>query len=368
MEFANRCGWHKDSIKINLRALLFVTGWLGAEVSIHQADLEAVAAFGENWASRRVSHYPAQRSLLVPVERVDADEAAVNRLLAALPDQIREEAEIWVDVCRGRRRTPSITMRCSTIRHYAQAHAPVLQQWSQRMTSLREATPQDVETAVDERAGSRRHDTHCALRSLFRALKRERVTFRDPARKYSIPKVVTVPRRIPTDRLVGLLDRAPSAMANALVVLVAVHALGPETLRTTRLTGLDRAKGRRRVPHRSGGWHTVYLDDLTTVLLNNWLRERAERWPRSTNPHLFMTQMTALDPTAPPISPTAVKQVFAGLGVSADRLRIDRLLDEAHESEDPVHLMRVFGVSDTTAMKYVHTAHPELFIKAPTSP
>jgi hypothetical protein len=39
-------------------------------------------------------------------------------------------------------------------------------------------------------------------------------------------------------------------------------------------------------------------------------------------------------------------------------LRIDRILDEAHETADPVHLMRVFGIAPDTAMKYVKAAHP----------
>jgi hypothetical protein len=34
-------------------------------------------------------------------------------------------------------------------------------------------------------------------------------------------------------------------------------------------------------------------------------------------------------------------------------------LDEARQTADPVRLMRLFGISDTTAMKYVFTAHPE---------
>jgi hypothetical protein len=47
-------------------------------------------------------------------------------------------------------------------------------------------------------------------------------------------------------------------------------------------------------------------------------------------------------------------------------LRIDRILDEAHETADPVHLMRVFGIAPDTAMKYVKAAHPHRFIKDPT--
>ena len=35
------------------------------------------------------------------------------------------------------------------------------------------------------------------------------------------------------------------------------------------------------------------------------------------------------------------------------------LLHEATITEDPLHLMRVFGVSAATAMRYLHAAHPE---------
>lgn len=55
--------------------------------------------------------------------------------------------------------------------------------------------------------------------------------------------------------------------------------------------------------------------------------------------------------------------IFTEFGIQPRRLRIDRLLDEAHETADPVHLMRVFGISDTTAMKYVKAAHPHRFTK-----
>jgi hypothetical protein len=41
------------------------------------------------------------------------------------------------------------------------------------------------------------------------------------------------------------------------------------------------------------------------------------------------------------------------------KLRQDRILDEARATEDPVHLMRVFGIAAETAMKYIYAAHPE---------
>jgi hypothetical protein len=51
--------------------------------------------------------------------------------------------------------------------------------------------------------------------------------------------------------------------------------------------------------------------------------------------------------------------VDSPLGVGPSVLRQDRILDEARHTADPVHLMRVFGISVHTAMDYVYAAHPE---------
>jgi hypothetical protein len=58
-----------------------------------------------------------------------------------------------------------------------------------------------------------------------------------------------------------------------------------------------------------------------------------------------------------PMEPLAA-EVCTPAGVTLRAVRADRILDETHETEDPVHLVRVFGISVTTAMKYIHTAHP----------
>ncbi|CAL9328039.1 hypothetical protein SUDANB99_05912 [Streptomyces sp. enrichment culture] len=266
---------------------------------------------------------------------------------------------------RGEGRKPSLTMNWVTIRRYAHYNVPALQQWGQRVSSLREITQKDIEDILSSRTGEQARSLHASLRSLFRALKRERVIFRDPAHGVSVASTVNAPRRIPSDRLVGLLDKAPTAMAKVVVALVAIHALGPQEIRHQLLTGLDRPAGRLVVRRRFGD-HVVYLDELTMKLLTDWLRARAERWPRSTNPHLLVTQVTAVDPNGPPVSKDGLRLVFRKLGIQPRRLRIDRLLDEAHETADPVHLMRVFGISDTTALKYVRAAHPHRFGPEPT--
>ena len=60
-----------------------------------------------------------------------------------------------------------------------------------------------------------------------------------------------------------------------------------------------------------------------------------------------------------PVSIMVMHDIFRPLGISPSKLRQDRILDEAQHTADPVHLMRVFGISAATAMKYVYTAHPE---------
>jgi hypothetical protein len=59
------------------------------------------------------------------------------------------------------------------------------------------------------------------------------------------------------------------------------------------------------------------------------------------------------------VSVMVINEIFRPLGTSPSKLRQDRILDEAKHAADPVHLMRVFGISAATAMKYVYTAHPE---------
>ncbi|SDM62327.1 hypothetical protein [Nonomuraea jiangxiensis] len=63
--------------------------------------------------------------------------------------------------------------------------------------------------------------------------------------------------------------------------------------------------------------------------------------------------------TRPPISSMVMNDVFKPHGLSASKLRQDRILDEAKHTADPVHLMRVFGIGARTAMKYVYAVHPE---------
>ncbi|KQV20972.1 MULTISPECIES: hypothetical protein [unclassified Kitasatospora] len=72
-----------------------------------------------------------------------------------------------------------------------------------------------------------------------------------------------------------------------------------------------------------------------------------------------------MDLDRPPIHNTRAVEIFVELGLTLQQVRQDRILDEARETADPVHLMRLFGISDTTAMKYIHSAHPHRTTKLP---
>jgi len=215
-----------------------------------------------------------------------------------------------------------------------------------------------VQAALDERPPATARNLLPALRSLFRALKQERIIFRDPTRGIALPAMRRLPAPIPTDQLRGLIDRADRPMTKLIVALIAIHGLRNRETRRLLLAGLDLPNGRLLV-RRNTGRHTVYLDELTHTLAINWLRERHRRWPVTTNPHLLISNITAADATNPPIAHTITDATFKQLGLTATQLRQDRILDEARHTADPVHLMRVFGLTAKPAMHYVQASHPE---------
>lgn len=146
-------------------------------------------------------------------------------------------------------------------------------------------------------------------------------------------------------------------MAKLVVALVAIHGLGRRETRCLLLADLDLARGRLTV--RRGLPHTVYLDELTHALAADWVRGRHRRWPLTANLYLLVSQQTVADDRLPPVSTMVMNDIFRPLGLTLSKLRQDRILDEARQTADPVHLMRVFGIAAETAMKYIYTAHPE---------
>jgi Phage integrase, N-terminal SAM-like domain len=359
-EHARAQGWDEEVRRLATRSLRIVLAWVGADAPIHEADIRSISAGRPGASARRILQFLASRNLIIPdpARELDIHERAIEHRLRELPPGIAGELRRWVLVLRGEGRREHRPMAFETIRKYLSYLRPVLTAWSGRITSLREITADDIRHVLRQRPGQPAQDLASALRSLFQALKQERLIFRDPTRGISVPAVVRLPVPIPTDRLRGLIDRAGGPMARLVVALVAIHGLGKRETPQLLLADLDLPGGSLLI-RRDLARHTVYLDELTRTLAVAWLRERHRRWPATANPHLLISQQTAAMDTQPPISSMVMTDIFRPLGLTPSRLRQDRILDEARHTADPVHLMRMFGISAATAMKYVYAAHPE---------
>ncbi|MEU3991758.1 hypothetical protein AB0F24_25935 [Streptomyces platensis] len=258
-------------------------------------------------------------------------------------------------VLRGATRAHHPVTDYATVRKYLYYLAAPLADWSSRYTTLRQVTAADVADAITAVQGNRAHERGVALRSLFRALKHAKLVFTDPTRGVHITRPGLLPTTLAPDRLAGLLDTNDDPAARLILALTALHATNGTNLQILTLADLLLTRGQLllRRPH---GRHIVHLDGTTTDLLHVWLRYRHQRWPRTSNPHLLITQQTAS--TTEPVSDFYLHTCFAPSGVTLRAVRADRILDEARDTEDPVHLIRVFGISTTTAMKYLYAAHP----------
>ncbi|WP_301177853.1 hypothetical protein [Actinomadura geliboluensis] len=357
-QLAIRQKWTPNTRQVNEQTLRILTSWLGAEAPIPEADVRALKRDRSYLKIRRVLTFLAEQQLLEPApdKQNEPLERQVQAQLGQYSGEIGEELRQWVAVLRGQGRLKHRVMRNRTIYNYLCYAGPVLRQWLGRVTSLREITRDDVHAAVKCRQGGEAHQLMVALRSLFRALKQERLVFVDPTRGISVTRREALPVLLPADHVAGLLDRTDSAIGRLLVLLVALHAIGVEELRHIMLDDLDLARGRLTIPKATTRW-IVYLPPITLQVLDTWLRERHQRWPTTSNPYLLVSQQTAAEQVT--VSRQYIATRFAPLNVTPSKLRQDRILDEARHTADPVHLMRVFGISDTTAMKYVYTAHPE---------
>ena len=358
-QHARARGWNPSVRNTGAKTLRILLAWTGADAPVHEADIRALSQ-RRSTAIRRVLQFLGEQGMVIPdpARQGTAVERAVRQRIQTLPDAIASELRRWVQVVRGEGRREHQQLPFTTIRSYLNCFYPVLLTWAGRVTTLREITRDDIQAALDERPGVTAHNLLPALRSLFRALRQERIIFRDPSRGISLSAMRRLPVPIPASQLRGLIDRAEAPMAKLIVALIAIHALGNKETSQLLLADLDLTAG-RIIVRRATGPHTVYLDELTHRLAISWLRERHRRWPLTTNPHLLVSQVTAADTALAPIAHTVMDAIFRRLGLSPSKLRQDRILDEAKQTADPVHLMRVFGLTANPAMHYVHAAHPE---------
>lgn len=352
-------GWTKGPAREAQRTLAILVCWLGADAPIAEDDIHRLAALRSNMSARRVSQFLEARGLLRPdsARRVDLDRRYVEDTISALPPALAAEAAAWVRVLRGHGRRSHRQRDYISIRRYIVVAKPILTQWGQQVASLREITTDDVKAAIASRQGNPARAIHIVLRSLFRALRQERLIFRDPTRGLVFSAVPKLPPSVPSDLLPALLERATTPAQRLVVLLIAVHALPGYEITALDLRDLDLSAGRLTV-RRSNGPHVIWLDPTTHQAADDWLRDRHRRWPHSANRHLLVNTHTAMDTRHPPIT-GLFPRLFSSLSLTMQQVRQDRILYEARQTADPVHLMRLFGIGDGTAMRYITAAHPE---------
>lgn len=362
-------GWNLAQLSGSIRTLRIVVSHLGAAAPIREQDIREVTRLSSHHQGARVVNYLRLTGRLIPQPRTDTYVERARYFAGNLPPAFGDPVHTWINVMLGEGTRPSRRMASSTIYHHVLTACPVLADWARSgIDDLRSITRDDIEELYGTAKGHRAKTLQTALRSLFRALKRERLIFRDPARHISLSIPRSLPTPLSTDLLKGVLDTTPNPRIRLTIALVAIHALGREDQRRLLLDDLDRVRGRLTVRRPGRPDHTIYLDETTFALATDWIAERHRRWPTTTNPYLLVTQQTAADDTHPVVSDQAIDKHLRPLGLQIDRIRVDRILDEAKHTADPLHLIKLFGIAPVTAMKYIWTAHPASYGPDPIQP
>ncbi|MEU9992923.1 hypothetical protein AB0E10_40340 [Streptomyces sp. NPDC048045] len=305
---------------------------------------------------QRPARFPA---VDLGAERRDRhDERALDERIAQLPEEMADQLRAWVRVMHGRGRYAHPPAGFRLIRRYLRIAWPALTSWFAAGMDLRQITSDDIQAELDKRQGNVARGLFSVLRSVLRTLKHERLIFHNPTAGMQAAAGTQLPLPLSSDRLAGALDRLNGPAARLIVGQVAIHAVHAVEVARLGLAHADLAR-RTLAVHRGEHIHTVYLDDWSTRLVAVWLRERRHRWPHATNPHLLITSQTYRHPASVQISYCALRAAFDQIGLLPRQVWADRILYEAQESADPVHLPRLFGIHPKIAVKYVHTAHPD---------
>ena len=283
-------------------------------------------------------------------DRVPSFAALKRTRLALLPPPMAADAGHWLRT-RGEGGPRSRPRNEDTVRMNFNRVHPLLLQWAGYYVHLREITAADVVTATGPLPASLCRQTLTGLRSLFGHCKKTGRIFRDPTSGVhdgQRPLILVQPLR-PEE-----IDQATAAAitpaARLAIALAAVHAARPKTIRELHLDDIDLGNRRLVLTGRDRP-----LDELTRSLLLAWLQYRGHRWPSTANPHLIVNQQTAMTTRA--VSENWLTETCRSLTATLERLRIDRQLEEAlTHGPDPLHLAAMFGIDDTTAIKYATIA------------
>jgi integrase len=296
----------------------------------------------------RTTEILAQMGILAD-DRPAAFDGWLARQLGGLAPGISAEARRWARAVReGTPRSPAL--RETSVRTYFASVRPALLAWSDRYGHLREVTRDDIRGHLATLHGQQRQTALCAFRSLFGWANSNGVVFANPARRLRAGRRER-PLFLPLDdsQISRVVAAATTAHARLFVALAAVHAARPGQIRAMQLSDVDLGNHRLTIAGQPRP-----LDDLTRKTLHDWLDYRQRHWPATANPHLLVSARTA--PGTGPVSHAWLTSL-RGQPATLDQLRIDRQLEEALTcGADPLHLAAVFGIDDSTAIRYAASA------------
>ncbi|WP_454198881.1 hypothetical protein [Nocardia sp. Marseille-Q1738] len=350
VDHAARDGWSKAAFKttlLGLRIVLSLQDTPGAPLrateilQLHQIKLTTLRLLEI-----------CQAAGVLDDDRTPAFQDWFADMIAELPEPMHTEICRWRTIMIEGSPTPPRRRPRSeaTVRLYLRWCMPALRHWAAAgHLSLREITHDDVIAVLPE-SGNPRAAMGQGLRCLFRVLKAQRIVFINPLRELSTG---THSRRhpIPLPAVVirdGLNSSDP--VTAAAVALTAFHALRSGDLRTIRLTDIH--SGRLHLDTR-----VIPLAGPVRVRIQAWLSERARRWPNSFNPYLFISKRTAIR-----TEPVGVEWITQRLGLTAQAIREDRILDELHATGGDIRrICDLFGLSIAGASRYRSALeHPDL--------
>jgi integrase len=147
------------------------------------------------------------------------------------------------------------------------------------------------------------------MRSLFSWAKANGIIFKNPASRIpGSPRADRLWQPLAPDQIESSIQAAATPHARLATALAAVHAARHGQIRALQLSDIDLANRRVAIAGRSRP-----LDDLTLGLLTEWLDYRRRHWPGTANPHLLISRSSGAD---------------------------------------PLHIKAVFGMDDSTAIRY----------------
>ncbi|HUZ22261.1 MAG TPA: hypothetical protein VMV07_00695 [Streptosporangiaceae bacterium] len=347
-ELAETRGWNARIVIETGRALAVVLAdhtpgdmiaWSGLSPALHSRDLSVT----------RTAEILDLAGLLDD-DRISSFTTLAAGRLALLPAPMAADVRDWLRT-RSEGGPRSRPRDEHTVRQNLNRVHPLLLDWAGQYAHLREVTAADVAAACAPLTGSQRRQTLTALRSLFGHCKKTGTIFADPARGvHDGQRPLNLVQPLQPAEINQAASAAATPAARLAVALAAVHAARPKTIREMHLGDVDLGNRRLTITGRSRP-----LDDLTRSLLLAWLQHRRRRWPGAANPHLIINQQTAMTTRA--VSENWLTETCRGLTATLERLRVDRQLEEALTcGGDPLHLAAVFGIDDTTAIRYATIA------------